>query len=55
MTRRTLRLLVTLTIGLLSAPLTSDAQQAGKVYRIGWLATAPRTTPGLQRIEEAFL
>jgi putative tryptophan/tyrosine transport system substrate-binding protein len=55
MTRRTLRLLVTLTIGLLSAPLTSDAQQAGKVYRIGWLATAPRTTPALQSIEEAFL
>lgn len=33
-------------IGLLAAPLAAKAQQAGKVYRVGWLATfsEPRTT-----------
>jgi putative tryptophan/tyrosine transport system substrate-binding protein len=37
MTRRTLRLLVTLAIGLLSAPLTSDAQTPPKILRLGIL------------------
>src|SRR5262245_32314240 len=27
--------------GLLAAPLAAEAQQPGKVYRIGWLATGP--------------
>ena len=31
-----------LAIGLLAAPLAADAQQAGKVYRIGYFQTAPR-------------
>jgi len=33
-------------IGLLAAPLAAKAQQAGKMYRVGWLATfsEPRTT-----------
>ena len=33
-------LIVTLTLGILAAPLAADAQQAGKVYRIGFLASA---------------
>jgi putative ABC transport system substrate-binding protein len=41
--------------GLLAAPLASEAQQAGKVYRIGWLAITPPTSPPLQRVSEAFL
>jgi len=31
-------LIVTITLGLLCAPPTIDAQSPGKVYRIGWLA-----------------
>ena len=34
---RTIGLISTLVLGLLAAPLPSDAQQAGKVYRIGFL------------------
>jgi putative tryptophan/tyrosine transport system substrate-binding protein len=32
--------------GILAAPLRVEAQQAGKVYRVGWLATftEPRST-----------
>jgi putative ABC transport system substrate-binding protein len=37
--RRTALALLTLT--LLAAPLSAEAQQPGKVYRIGWLAPAP--------------
>ena len=37
MSLRSLGLLVTLALGLLVAPLAADAQQAGKVPRIGWL------------------
>ncbi len=35
-----------LSAGLLAAPLAAEAQQAGKVYRVGWLATftEPRST-----------
>ena len=32
--------LITLTLGLLAAPLAADAQQPGKVYRIGFLGPA---------------
>ena len=34
----TIGLIVSFALGLLAAPLSVDAQQAGKVYRIGWLA-----------------
>jgi len=34
---RTIVLVSTLTLGLLAGPLTAEAQQAGKVYRIGYL------------------
>jgi putative tryptophan/tyrosine transport system substrate-binding protein len=42
MDRRTF--LCGLTLGALSAPLVGEAQQAGRVYRIGWLAPAPLPT-----------
>ena len=35
---RTLGLILTLALGILAAPLAADAQQAGKVFRIGYLA-----------------
>lgn len=38
---RTIGLIVTLVPGLLAAPLLADAQQAGNVYRIGFLAFGP--------------
>jgi putative ABC transport system substrate-binding protein len=39
MTRRTIGFFVTLAFGLLVAPLAAEAQLAGKVARIGWLAS----------------
>ena len=39
----------------LAAPLAAGAQQAGKVWRIGWLGVTPPTSPPLQRSSEAFL
>jgi putative ABC transport system substrate-binding protein len=45
----------TLTAGLLAAPLAAEAQQAGKVYRIGWLGITPPTPPPLRRPSEAFV
>jgi putative ABC transport system substrate-binding protein len=41
MPRRLIALLVTLTLGLLLAPLAAAAQQAGKVYRIGCIPGGP--------------
>jgi putative tryptophan/tyrosine transport system substrate-binding protein len=40
MTRRAMRLLVTLALGLLMVPLAADAQPAGKGYRIGYLGNS---------------
>src|SRR5882672_5065162 len=41
--------IVTLTLGLLTAPLTADAQPPTKVYRIGWLSVDfPPTDPNLR-------
>ncbi len=37
---RTIGPIVTLVLGLLAAPLLADAQQAGKIYRIGYLLVA---------------
>jgi hypothetical protein len=34
----------TTTIGTLVAPLAAEAQQAGEIYRIGWLVTTPLST-----------
>jgi hypothetical protein len=44
MTRRTLGLLVTLALALLMASLAAEAQPAGKVARIGYLAPGTATT-----------
>ncbi|HEY7676461.1 MAG TPA: ABC transporter substrate-binding protein [Candidatus Methylomirabilis sp.] len=46
--------IVILALGILVAPLTADAQQPAKVYRIGVLASAPPTTPEVSRLWEAF-
>jgi hypothetical protein len=45
MTRRAIKLLVTLALGCLVAPLTAAAQPVGKVYRIGYLAVGLSPTP----------
>jgi putative ABC transport system substrate-binding protein len=41
-------------LALFSSPLAADAQQPGKVARIGVLANAPPTTPEVSRNWEAF-
>jgi len=46
--------MVAVTGGLLAAPFAVEAQQAGKVYRIGVLANAPPTNPEASRNLEAF-
>lgn len=38
----TVAVIVTLALGLLTAPLAAESQQAGKVYRIGLLSPASR-------------
>jgi ABC-type uncharacterized transport system substrate-binding protein len=45
------KLVGALTVGLFTAPLTAEAQQAGKVYRIGYLGT----TAAPPQVWEAFL
>ena len=45
----------TLTGSLLAAPLAAEAQQAGKVFRVGLLGTVPPTDPGASRIWDGFL
>ncbi len=45
----------TLTGGLLAAPLAAEAQQAGKVYRIGILGNVPLTDPEGARVWGAFI
>jgi putative ABC transport system substrate-binding protein len=39
---------------LLAAPLAVEAQQAGKVYRIGYLSNSPPNTLEISRLHEAF-
>ena len=51
---RRLALLATLALGVLAALLPADAQQAGKVYRIGFFQNSPPTIPGVARNLEAF-
>ncbi len=41
-------------LGFLLLPLAGDAQQAGKVYRLGFLQNSPPTIPGVARNLEAF-
>jgi hypothetical protein len=54
MTRRTIALLVTLSLGLLMAPLLAVAQPAGKVPKIGFLHHSSAHSPGEARTFEAF-
>jgi putative ABC transport system substrate-binding protein len=54
MTRRTVGFLVTLTLGLLVAPLAAAAQPAGKVARIGYLAPGSAMTSAGTRTSQAF-
>jgi len=52
---RTIGLIVTLAFGLLAGPLPTEAQQAGKVYRIGWLrlpSGPPRHIAFSQKLHE---
>src|SRR3990170_6499482 len=53
---RSLGLLVAFAFGLLAAPLAADAQQAGKVYRIGYFQTARRAQAEhlLKAVEEGL-
>jgi putative ABC transport system substrate-binding protein len=44
----------TVALGLLSSPLTADAQPAAKVYRIGLLGSFPPTAPEASRLWEGF-
>lgn len=41
--------------GLAAAPLTTEAQQSAKVFRIGILGTYPPTTPEVAHLWEAFI
>jgi len=41
--------------GLLAAPLAADAEQAGKVYRIGILGSVPLTDPEGANLWGAFV
>ena len=41
-------------LALLTTPRAAEAQQAGKVYRIGYLGNSPRNMPEVSRLLEAF-
>ena len=53
MNRRTF--LCGLTLGTLSAPLAAEAEQAGKVWRIGFLGVTSGPVPGSDPSLNAFL
>ncbi len=52
---RTIGLIITLAIGLLTGPLPAEAQQAGKVYRIGYLTTSGSGSPATNSMYIALL
>lgn len=54
MRRTMVAFLAVLAFFALATPLTAEAQQPGKVYRIGVLANAPPTTSEVSRSREAF-
>ena len=52
-----MELIVTLALGLLVAPCTAEAQQALRVYRIGWLSAGPpppEPTLGMQAFQQGL-
>ena len=55
MTRVERRVFLAGTLALLAAPLAVEAQPAGKVYRIGFLATFPPAPGGPNPLGDAFL
>ena len=52
---RLIGLAVVLALSLVLAPLPAEAQQAGKVYRLGWFALSPPTNPEIVALHDAFL
>ena len=52
----TVGVIVTLTLSILAAPLVTDAQPAGKVYRIGRLSSGPpiEPNPGLEAFRQGL-
>ena len=52
MDRRTF--LSAISVAVLAVPLAAEAQQAGKVYRIGWLEVTP-WTPVTRKVQDAFV
>jgi hypothetical protein len=48
------RFLLTTLVGVLAVPVVGEAQQTGKVYRIGVLGNPTAATPFGHRIYEAF-
>ena len=57
MTRGTIKLAALITaLGLLAAPLVADAQQAGKIYRVGFLSGgAAQSSPFLDALRQSLL
>ncbi len=51
---RSIGLIVTLTLGLLPPPLVAEAQQAGKVYRVGYLTPFHLPTPGEEALRQGL-
>ena len=51
--RRTLVLMVAIAVGILAVPLGAEAQEAGKVYRIGTIWPG-RPDPGSEMVLRAF-
>jgi len=43
------------TAGLLAAPRAAEAQQPGKMWRIGWLDITPPPTPATRKSQDAFV
>jgi putative ABC transport system substrate-binding protein len=51
--RPTLTLVLALALGIVASPLAADAQQAGKVHRIGFLGTVP-TNPHYEALRQSL-
>ena len=49
------RAFITLAGGFLAAPFAAEAQQAGKIYRLGWFAFSPPTNPEALALHDAVL
>jgi putative tryptophan/tyrosine transport system substrate-binding protein len=49
------RFLLTSLAGVLAVPLAAEAQQSGKVWRVGYLGSTPLTTPEMAPIWTAFI